>query len=160
MRSIKEKIEWAKRTYQRTCQEKEILDESISEMLKELEKKIARSSEVMKKNGVSRMCAECGDMSCCGEGIEERFDPVTILINYMLGVEVQEERVKKGWCIFLTERGCSLKAREIICINYLCDKIKEMLSLDELREVQLVCGEEMDLLFKLSEEIKKRLRRQ
>ncbi|RLI78333.1 hypothetical protein DRP07_11180 [Archaeoglobales archaeon] len=152
--SIEEKIRLAKKLY--LIREK-ILDMEIEKLLLELDKSIQESKTIMDETGITDACKECGEFSCCGKGIEERFEVTTLLINLFLGVELSKGDAEG--CYFLTRSGCSLKAREVICVNYLCEKIYRKLKPEDLITVQEVCGRELDILFLLSERIKEKIRK-
>jgi|Deesub1362B_J571_1020462.scaffolds.fasta_scaffold32541_1 hypothetical protein len=134
----------------------EILDPEVEELLSKLEQAIAESREAMEKSGITKACKKCGELSCCGRGIENRYDVSTLLINLLMGVELSKGDAEG--CYFLTTSGCSLKAREVICVNYLCDGIYQALSHETLIEVQEICGRELDILFSLAELIKRKIR--
>ncbi len=151
---ILEKIEWAKRAFQLRDL---FLDEETESLLLKLDSAVSECLKFMKEEGVSSFCSECGELSCCGEGIENKFDAVTLLINLLLGVELPERREVIGGCFFLKRDGCSLRVKEVICINYLCEKIYKRLKLQNLIAVQKICGKEIDSLFTLSERIKRNI---
>lgn len=127
-----------------------ILNENLREEIEELRRKIELTKKAMKKSGISDECRKCAEMigSCCGRGIENRYDRVVLLINLMLGVELPDERETDG-CFFLGKNGCKLVAREVLCINYLCERIMQNISRDKIIELQNIAGEEMDYFFYL-----------
>jgi hypothetical protein len=61
-------------------------------------------------------------------------------------------------CYLLGENGCLLRAREVICVNYLCDRIYRNVEKEKLIHLQRTAGNELNSLFQLEEYIKKRLR--
>jgi hypothetical protein len=61
-------------------------------------------------------------------------------------------------CTFLGKNGCTLTARHVLCVNYICDKLQKKLAHHELIRLQESAGEELETQFLLHEEIKKRLR--
>ncbi|MBO8181520.1 MAG: hypothetical protein H0Z28_01855 [Archaeoglobus sp.] len=150
---IENKIRIARYLY---SQKDKILDDKIEKLLSQLDQAIDESRKIMEGVGVTKACRECGDVSCCGKGIEEKYEVTTLLINLLLGVEIQKGDAEG--CYFLTKSGCSLKVREVLCVNYLCDKIRRSLSHDDLVAVQETCGKELDILFSLSELIKRKIR--
>lgn len=149
---VEDKILWAEEIFQDTD------FTHLAEELEKLKEAIERSRTVMNEKGIFKACSECGDKSCCGEGIEQRFDATILILNLLLGVKLPHKREIKHGCFFLSNRGCKLKVREIICINYLCKKIYEEVEIDDIIEVQRICGEEIDLIFRLSEEIKRKIK--
>ena len=112
----------------------------------------------MEAFGVASACRHCSEEdgdTCCGAGIENRYTPRLLLINLLLGNVFPEKRFRSNGCFFLSEKGCSLKARLVLCVNYLCPKIQGMGSSEELARLQTITGQEMDEGFLLDEAVKK-----
>lgn len=133
-------------------------DPRIVSLLKSLEAKIAASAKVARDFGVLALCRDCSDEdgeSCCGAGIENKYTSRLLLINLLLGVTLPEKRFWSKGCFFLSEKGCGLKMRQVLCVNYLCLKIQRMLPLDKLVSLQQITGEEMDTGFLLQEAVQK-----
>jgi len=61
-------------------------------------------------------------------------------------------------CYLLGENGCLLRAREVICVNYLCGRLHRNIEKEKLIHLQRIAGNELNSLFMLEEYIKKRLR--
>ncbi len=154
--TISEKISVAGRLYLRWGDELK-RDPEISARLEELSAGIKASSELSLRSGVSRVCQICEEEeggSCCGAGIENCYSPELLLINLLFGVTLPESGNFSKSCRFLGEGGCILKAREILCINYLCSKLQKTIPPEMLLQLQEANGAEMDLLFVLHERIK------
>ncbi len=111
--------------------------------------------------GVVAECKKCEEEeggSCCGAGIEDKYEPVLLLINHLLGPFLPTEAPSKNDCYFLGEKGCLLTARHVLCVNYICEKLQKKLTMEELVGLQNCAGEELDTLFLLHEAIKKKIR--
>jgi hypothetical protein len=133
-------------------------DPHIVSLLNSLDKKIADSWKAMEAFGVGSACSHCSEEdgdTCCGAGIENRYTARLLLINLLLGNAFPEKRFRTNGCFFLSEKGCSLKARLVLCVNYLCSKIQGMGSPEELARLQTITGQEMDEGFLLDEAVKK-----
>jgi len=116
----------------------------------------------MKDKGVFHICARCDTEeggSCCGNGIELRYDVVLLLLNLLLDAELREDRLMHESCHFLGERGCTLPARQVLCVNYLCRQITQTLPTPDIIHVQEVCGKELDVQHRVYEYLASRLRR-
>ena len=61
-------------------------------------------------------------------------------------------------CYLLGENGCLLRAREVICVNYLCGRIYRNIEKEKLIHLQRIAGNELNSLFMLEEYITKKLR--
>jgi hypothetical protein len=133
-------------------------DPHIISLLETLALKIAASNQVMDDLGLSDICRRCDEEeggSCCGAGIENKYTPSLLLINLLLGKSLSEKRLGPSDCFFLSEKGCDLTFRQVLCVNYLCRKIQETLPHDRLTRLLQITGEEMDAGFTLDEAVKK-----
>lgn len=133
----------------------------IEELLGRYGTAVHESWQAMEVHGVVRECTDCavnGGGSCCGAGIEDKFDVVILIINLLLGVTLPQQRLDPSGCWFLGEKGCLLVARHVICINYMCRRLYDALDRHGIQSVQQAMGQETDLLFMLEERIKTCLR--
>lgn len=154
--TIREKIATAKGLYLRWGEQLKN-DPAISTRLAELSQRVEASSALILRAGVVEQCRICEEDeggSCCGQGIENRYSPELLLINLLFGLKLPEAAKSSESCFFLGDQGCVLKAREILCINYMCFKIKKTVAPEMLLEIQETNGAEMDLIFALHEHIK------
>ena len=136
-------------------------DGSIQALLKRLKQKIDLARKTMIALGVVAECKHCEEEeggSCCGAGIEDRYDPVALLINLLLGASLPTQVRGGNSCYFLREKGCMLAARHVLCVNYICEKLQKKLTREELIDLQSCAGEELDTEFILHEAIKKHIR--
>jgi hypothetical protein len=134
------------------------IDPHLVFLLNSLDKKIMASGVAMEALGVTSACRQCAEEdgdTCCGAGIENRYTSRILLINLLLGNALPKKRFRANGCFFLSENGCSLKMRLVLCVNYLCRKIQRMLPTASLLSLQQITGEEMDESFILEEAVKK-----
>ncbi len=130
----------------------------ISSLLEKLEQNIQASHASMLALGVADTCRYCEEYeggSCCGAGIENRYSSTLLLINLLLGASLPAQRMLLDSCYFLGAGGCCLKARHVLCVNYLCTKIQNKLFSSDIIKLQNVAGEELDTGFILYEAVKK-----
>ena len=158
--SIEEKISWAVLSY-RKYKHALTSDKNIQRLLEQFRKASSESLQEMIKIGLVDLCRECEEKeggTCCGKGIENRYNGTLLLLNLLLGVKLPKKAPDPESCFFLGEKGCSLTARHVICVNYICKKISDRIparALNHLREKE---GKELDVLFILNEKIKSVLR--
>jgi hypothetical protein len=155
-RPIAEKIAWAKQAY-RESRDRLRADPEIARLLTRFEEQRTASAAAMVEAGLVAMCRFCEEEdggSCCGAGLERHYEGVLLLVNLLLGVEIPETRRGRSDCLFLGDRGCLLKARQTICVNYLCDLITMKIPTEKLADLQAREGKELDTLFRLCERIK------
>jgi hypothetical protein len=157
---IKDKIAWAEACHQRVGRQL-LEDRTIIDLLAKLRKAIHASHAEMMKTGIVDLCKECEEEeggSCCGAGMENRYDGRLILINLLLEVSIPKTRSDPKSCFFLGDHGCVLQARHVICINYICRKITDRVEPEKISALREKEGQEVNLLFLLHEQIKRTLK--
>jgi len=135
-------------------------DEKIKTLLLQLDKNIEATLKEMELIGLVKECSDCalnGGGSCCGTGMEKNYDSVLLFINLMLVKTLPSEYYDPHSCYFLSGQGCVLRARQVICVNYLCQRIYKNIHQDKLIRLQEIAGEELHTLFILQEYIKKKI---
>jgi len=158
--SVGEKIAWAQVVHEKG-EESWIHHADVKGLLENLRQALERSRAGREAAGLTQICRTCEEVeggSCCGAGIENRYDGYILLINLALGVQLPAKRWEQKSCFFLSADGCCLKARHVICINYLCKNIEDHVDPRRLARLRELEGEEVELLFRLHEQIKKALR--
>jgi hypothetical protein len=136
-------------------------DEEVRSRLLHLDENIGATWKEMVSIGVVRECSDCAvkDGSCCGAGMENSYDEVLLLINLLLGRTLPGRAYDATSCYFLGVNGCLLRAREVICVNYLCHRISRSIQKEKLIHLQKSAIKELDTLFKLENYIKKTLKK-
>jgi hypothetical protein len=112
--------------------------------------------------GIVAICTACerdDGGSCCGAGLEDRYDGVTLLINLLLGADLPAKRRDPASCHFLGEHGCLLSIRDVICVNFLCQKIETEIPLERIAPMRAREGEQLETLFALHSRISASLTR-
>jgi hypothetical protein len=163
-----EKIEAADLSIRETIREaralfnawREILtrDPGIRDLLDRAARCADASRAVMLRGGVVNACRWCEEEaggSCCGAGIENRYKSHLLLINLLMGVALPDRRPCLDSCFFLGKQGCCLKVRHVLCVNYLCDRLRRDLDPEVLRDLQHENGVELDTVFALHEAVKR-----
>lgn len=132
-------------------------DKEAGLLLNRLQTAVTVTRKLSERAGISKICHECDRLeggSCCGAGIEKRYDGWLLLVNKLLNVKLPEERFDPSSCYFLGQNGCTLKARHVICVNYVCGKIIGAIKKGDLMLLRKKEGEELELLFRLNERLK------
>jgi hypothetical protein len=158
--TIHEKIEQAYNLLE-ICGSSLAEDPLIRALLKKLRDCIENTTQSMLNLGVVAECKNCEEKeggSCCGVGIENKYDVVLLLTNLLLGGSLQNQEPIGNSCYFLGKNGCKLTARHVLCVNYICNKLQNKLTGDDLIALQTCAGEELDTLFLLNEAIKQQMR--
>lgn len=153
---IEEKIGWAEYCY-KNFSGPLIQDKPIFDYLTRIEDAIHASHKEMGETGILDICRDCeknAGGSCCGAGLENKYDGWLLLINLLLDVKLPKKRHDKESCFFLGQEGCLLKARHVICVNYLCKKIADQIDPHKLNALREKEGIELDILFLLNERLK------
>lgn len=154
---VLKRIERAEELYKK-YRYKLLQDDEIRNLLDKLNYAIERTWEYMRKVGVTEICRQCAmeTGSCCKRWVEDKYDEYLLLINLLLGVELPKERYKEDGCFFVGPNGCRLRAREVICVSFLCDKIINEIGKKEV-ELQTIAGNELETLFILKDRIKSKI---
>lgn len=155
--SILEKIQRA-RTLHLHYGDQLLARSHIRDLLSRLRQSIDATQQSMFILGIMEQCRHCdeeGGGSCCGAGIENKYSVVLLLINLFLGGSLPQRRYDANGCFFAGEQGCTLKARHVLCVNYLCSRIERALPPDRIIMIQRIAGNELECLFMLHEAIKK-----
>jgi len=158
-RPIEEKIVWAE-TCCRRFGDQLRQDEGVDLLLNKLKATIHASRAKMAETGITERCKDCEEReggSCCGRGLENRYSGTLLLVNFLLGVALPDRPYDSSSCFFLAGKGCLLKARHVICVNYLCRRVRETVAPHGIASLREVEGVELHLLFQLNEKIKKLL---
>jgi hypothetical protein len=153
--SIEDKIAWA---YRALGEHGSALreDQTVVRLLDQLRAESQASRQAMAATGVVAVCRHCDEWdggSCCGAGIEDRYDGITLLINLLLGVSLPTRRQRDGGCFFLGPAGCALQARDVICINFMCREVVDAVGDQALAQLRDVEGAELQTLFQLHDRI-------
>lgn len=152
---IEEKIAWAEVFY-RKFGENLLKDKTITLLLYKLKNAISVSRKEMEAIGITDICRECEQLdggSCCGAGLENKYNGSLILINLLLNVKLPRKRYNPESCLFLGKTGCSLMSRHVICVNYVCKKITDRIDPRKIISLREKEGEELNTLFLLHERI-------
>ena len=160
-RPIEEKIRWAEESYRHVADNLHE-DEEIKALLLKFKEAVRESHEEMSVVGLDDECRECEEKeggSCCGAGLENRYSGTLLLANLMLDRILPKYRNDPKGCFFLGDQGCTLLARHVICVNYICKKLLDRIDPKDLSVLREKEGVELDLLFTLHEKIKQYLRK-
>ena len=154
---IEDKISWAEDFYKRFGSEF-FTDRTIVDLLDRLKREVQNTREEMNAAGIDDICRECEQNeggSCCGSGIENKYDGWLLLISLLLNVRLPKKRYDPKGCFFLGKTGCVLPARHVICVNYLCKKLTDRIDPRIIKSLRTKEGEELNTLFLLHEKVKK-----
>jgi hypothetical protein len=135
-------------------------DKQFHAMLLHLDKTIEASKGEMAASGVVSECADCavtGEGTCCSARTGHKSDSILLLVNLLLNNPLPEKEHNADLCYFLTGSGCSLRARPVICVNFVCGRIRENIPFQTLIHLQKTIGDELDTLFAIEEYVKKKL---
>jgi len=114
---------------------------------------IRQSRQVMDELALPAICTDCAVNApgggCCGPFVAGWYDPITLLLNLFFDVKFPAEPFYPNSCLFLGEHGCLLSARHHFCVNYLCGRITETVSSEELSRLTAQSGRELFLAWQL-----------
>ncbi|MGO9379126.1 MAG: hypothetical protein ACLP29_11345 [Dissulfurispiraceae bacterium] len=137
-----------------------IQDRDVCSLLGGLDRHIETTQRAMVNAGIVKECADCainGEGTCCGVSTGYKSGSVLLLINLLLGRSLPFVPADAHSCHFLTKHGCALRARHVICVNFLCQRLRDVFPHNILCTVQEIAGREIDTLFVLEECINKKI---
>ena len=133
----------------------------LHELIEKLEGCLENSRAAMLELGIVETCKHCDEEeggSCCGDGLENKFDTFLLLLNLLLGVSLPEKHRRPESCYLLADKGCTLKVRLVLCVDFLCPKILNTISHGDLIRLQQVSGDELTTGFMLYDALKRFVR--
>jgi hypothetical protein len=145
---------------QRTFGQALLQDEKVRALLVQLDEHIEATQKALVDVGIVNECADCavnGDGTCCGKRTGYKYSSVLLLVNLLLGRSLPIQLQDPTSCYFLTREGCVLRARHVICVNFLCPRLRRNIPQQMLIHMQDVAGQELDTLFTVEEYIKKHI---
>lgn len=156
MPDIYEKIRLAKLKKEKTLEKNEFLAR-LHQLLYELKNYIKFAEKERYESGMAQICAQCAmeNKACCGSEIELKYSPELLTINLLYGISLPKKGEIGGMCFFLKERGCCLFARDVFCINFICDRIRTELPINKIKKLKELEGLQLNLQFKIEEILKK-----
>jgi hypothetical protein len=135
-------------------------DREVFMLLGRLNQHVEATQGAMVRAGIVKECADCsvnGEGTCCGVRTGYKCGSVLLLINLLLGRILPSAPTDIHLCHFLTKQGCALRVRHVICVNFVCQRLRDVIPHNSLCSVQDIAGGEIDTLFSLEECIKKKM---
>ncbi len=143
---VENSVQQARQLY-KDYREKLMSESVFVTLLKNYSSEIERSSRLMVQAGLPDFCGYCATSipggGCCGEHIATWYDPHLLLLNMLMGIEIQDKSYYKDSCRFLGRNGCTLKARYHFCVNYLCQRIYEKFDKKAIESLRAQSGKEL-----------------
>ena len=143
---IEEEIIKSKTLHERYGEEM-LNDNDLMMLMENYRKAIAGSHELMKETGIIKRCTTCAENekagSCCFQGAEEWYDHILLLMNLLLGVEINIYHDILGGCLFVGRKGCGLFARHAFCVNYICPSLNSFITNTLKENLKSVTGKEL-----------------
>jgi len=140
-------------------EQKIIRDHRINKLTSQLQDDLRLSWECMNSYGIGSRCAHCDSTapqgSCCSQGLEGKYDVSLLVANLLLNVNLPRTHVRQESCFFLGYRGCTLRVRNMLCVDYLCPELEKELGPGSVAEIQTITAGEAKTTFLLCDAIKK-----
>ncbi len=123
---------------------------------------IAQTGQKMHYLGVAAACQHCainvGD-SCCFPGVENNYDKILLLINFLVGYPPPELAEIKGKCLFVGKQGCKLLARHYYCQRFLCDDLKAELGAEAVQNLNETVAQELAVGWEVEQALRQWLKK-
>ena len=101
------------------------------------------------------ICSVIEGKGCCKAGLENEVTVNILLINLFLEKDISEAREIPGRCFFVGSKGCKIFARPYLCREFFCRRLSDKFSQEEYKKISQAIAEELTLLYKLCEYIKR-----
>jgi len=137
-------------------------DASLGEVLDRYCQAIAQTGKTMHYLGVTAACEHCAlkaGGSCCFLGVENKYDKVLLLINFLLDYPPPETAEIKGKCLFVGKQGCKLLARHYYCQRFLCDDLKAKLGEEAIQHLTETVAQELVVGWEVEQALRKWLKK-
>ncbi len=86
------------------------------------------------------LCATRDNGGCCSAYMANNTDALLLLINLLLGIQVQSRNTEDENCCFLGELGCLFLVKPIFCLNYNCKSILDSAETANLGNLYQLAG--------------------
>lgn len=151
---IESNIELAHRLRELILREQK-LSEKVIPLINHLRDVLSSLKRESTEIGMVSICAKCAEEGkcCCGSEIEYKYSPQLLAINLLLQVSIPKKPEIEGMCYFLTSKGCCLLARDVFCLNYICERIRDRLTPEMLTRLRELEGEALRLQFELEKSL-------
>ena len=106
---------------------------------------LERHMETMEMGARCAACAAQPGGGCCSAYMAGNSDVLLLLINMLIGVEVNLRHHSGSDCGFLGKRGCILSIKPIFCLNYNCTHIRGAASEGQMRLLDKHAGTVLSL---------------
>lgn len=119
-----------------------------------LDRDIEATQREMAATGVIKECSDCavnGEGTCCGARTAYKCSSILLFINLLLGKALPIVPDNIHLCHFLTKHGCALRARHVICVNFVCQRLRDIIPHSDMCCLQEIAGKEINTLFVLEE---------
>lgn len=116
----------------------------IRQQLDLLAGRVAAVSLAMQAARIPELCTVCAAESasggCCSLFMADESDAMLLLANLLAGHKVEVQREDGLECPFLGTSGCSLRFKPIFCLNYLCKRIRQTITVEEQHRLDMASG--------------------
>ncbi len=134
----------------------------LVELLDHYGQTIAQTGKLMHYLRVAAACEYCalkGGGSCCFPGVENKYDDVLLLINFLLGYPPPETAEIKGKCLFVGKQGCKLFARHYYCQRFLCGDLKAELGEEAVQLLKETVAQELAVGWEVEQALRQWLKK-
>jgi len=98
-------------------------------------------------------CAQNAGGGCCSLYMAGETDAVQLLMNMLIGVNVQQLRSDGVECCFLGENGCLFHFKPMFCLNYNCTGIHDASSRDDIKMLEKLTGQLLSKQYEIEQKL-------
>ncbi len=108
--------------------------------VRELAASLQGQMEDMEMGSRCSRCAARPGGGCCSAVMADNTDAILLLINMLLGTEMEWQEENPADCSFLGRQGCTLAIKPIFCLNYNCSRIRNAAGKEEMATLEYLAG--------------------
>ena len=127
--------------------------------LQEIAKDLVHHMRLMALHDLCHDCASRSDGGCCSSYMAGETDGLQLLVNILLGIDIEDYRDNGPECCYLGPQGCIFAIKPIFCLNYNCHHILTGGTPVHLTRLEQLTGQLLNCQYRLEQLLLDRLQR-
>lgn len=159
--TVEEKQKCAKNMY-RNYGSSSLLDRDLRRQFDVIAKYAQLLNTHMEAMRMGELCVRCAQNEgggCCSLYMAGETDAIQLLMNLLVGVDVEQLRSDGVECCFLGESGCLFLIKPMFCLNYNCTKILGAASIEDINTLEKLTGQLLSKQYEIEKKLLGRLQK-
>ncbi len=111
------------------------------QQMKDSHKKLICQMERVDFTYFCSRCAVSDGGGCCSLYMADENEVLQLLMNLMVGINIDFQRIDGSECYFLSDKGCVLSFKPMFCLNYDCLAVKQCEDQDAFNDYENACAD-------------------